>query len=49
MKLENKIAVVTGVSRGIGLAAVHALLEQGAKVAGWAELTQMCSMSILSL
>ncbi|SIR43260.1 SDR family oxidoreductase [Pontibacter lucknowensis] len=35
MKLENKIAVVTGVSRGIGLAAVHALLEQGAKVAGW--------------
>lgn len=35
MKLENKKAVVTGVSRGIGLATVNALLEQGAKVAGW--------------
>ncbi|PVY39095.1 SDR family oxidoreductase [Pontibacter virosus] len=35
MKLEGKIAVVTGVSRGIGLATVNALLEQGAKVAGW--------------
>ena len=35
MKLENKLAVVTGVSRGIGLATVQALLENGAKVAGW--------------
>jgi NADP-dependent 3-hydroxy acid dehydrogenase YdfG len=35
MKLDNKIAVVTGVSRGIGLASVEALLDKGMKVAGW--------------
>ncbi|MFD2247631.1 SDR family oxidoreductase [Pontibacter ruber] len=35
MELAGKIAVVTGVSRGIGLATVEALLEKGAKVAGW--------------
>lgn len=35
MKLENKVAIVTGVSRGIGLSTVEALLEKGMKVAGW--------------
>jgi NADP-dependent 3-hydroxy acid dehydrogenase YdfG len=35
MNLEGKIAVVTGVSKGIGLATIKSLLEKGAKVAGW--------------
>lgn len=35
MELKNKVAVVTGVSRGIGKACVEALLKQEVKVAGW--------------
>lgn len=35
MNLEGKLAVVTGVSKGIGLATVEALLEKGAVVSGW--------------
>lgn len=35
MEIEGKIAVVTGVSKGIGLATVQALLDKGMKVAGW--------------
>ncbi|WP_187263643.1 SDR family oxidoreductase [Pontibacter beigongshangensis] len=35
MKIKGKVAVVTGVSHGIGLATVQALLEKGVKVAGW--------------
>lgn len=35
MDLKQRLAVVTGVSRGIGLATVNSLLEKGAKVAGW--------------
>lgn len=35
MNLEGKLAIVTGASKGIGLAVVELLLEQGAKVAGW--------------
>ncbi|MDB5263048.1 MAG: hypothetical protein JWQ14_2329 [Adhaeribacter sp.] len=35
MNLENKLAVVTGVSSGIGLATAEFLLEKGAIVAGW--------------
>ena len=35
MELRNKIAVVTGVSRGIGLELVKLLLEKGTVVAGW--------------
>lgn len=35
MELRGKLAVVTGVSKGIGLAAVQGLLDKGAVVAGW--------------
>ncbi|WP_114784857.1 SDR family oxidoreductase [Botryobacter ruber] len=35
MEIKDKIAVVTGVSHGIGLATVQALLDKGVKVAGW--------------
>ena len=35
MELSNKIAIVTGVSKGIGLATTQLLLENGVKVAGW--------------
>ena len=35
MELKNKVAVVTGVSKGLGLEIVKLLLEKGVKVAGW--------------
>ena len=35
MKLKGKIAIVTGSSKGIGLATVNILLNNGVKVAGW--------------
>jgi NADP-dependent 3-hydroxy acid dehydrogenase YdfG len=35
MKLEGKNAIVTGVSKGIGLETAKSLLEQGARVVGW--------------
>ena len=35
MELKNKLAVVTGVSKGIGLEVVKLLLEKGSVVAGW--------------
>ncbi|WMJ74277.1 SDR family NAD(P)-dependent oxidoreductase [Cytophagaceae bacterium ABcell3] len=35
MDLQGKAAVVTGASKGIGLALVNALLAEGIKVAGW--------------
>lgn len=35
MELSNKIAIVTGVSKGIGLATAKLLLENGVMVAGW--------------
>lgn len=35
MELNKKTAIVTGCSKGIGLATVHALLEKGVTVAGW--------------
>jgi NADP-dependent 3-hydroxy acid dehydrogenase YdfG len=35
MELKNKVAVITGVSRGIGLATAQLLLDQGVVVAGW--------------
>ena len=35
MKTQNKTAIVTGASRGIGLAITKALLKEGIKVAGW--------------
>ena len=36
MDLNGKVAIVTGASKGIGLATVQALLARGAAVAGWA-------------
>lgn len=35
MELKNKVAIVTGSSKGIGLATVQTLLDNGVKVAGW--------------
>ncbi|GAA5521392.1 SDR family NAD(P)-dependent oxidoreductase [Aliifodinibius salicampi] len=35
MNLENKTALVTGASRGIGLAITKALLDNGVMVVGW--------------
>lgn len=35
MDLKGKLAIVTGVSKGIGFATLTQLLERGAKVAGW--------------
>jgi NADP-dependent 3-hydroxy acid dehydrogenase YdfG len=35
MDLSGKVAVVTGPSKGIGLATVQALLSEGVTVAGW--------------
>lgn len=35
MNLKGKNAIVTGVSKGIGLSTVKMLLEKGMKVAGW--------------
>lgn len=35
MDLKDKIAVVTGVSKGVGLEVVKQLLEKGTTVAGW--------------
>lgn len=32
MKLENKVAIVTGGSRGIGYATVEKFIKEGAKV-----------------
>lgn len=35
MNLQDKLVVVTGASKGIGLATVNAFISAGAKVAGW--------------
>lgn len=35
MELKDQVAIVTGSSKGIGLATVKALLNKGVKVAGW--------------
>ncbi len=35
MELRNKVAVITGVNKGIGRALAEQLLEKGAVVAGW--------------
>jgi len=38
MDLKNKIAIVTGVSKGIGLATSEALLREGAIVGAGGEI-----------
>ncbi len=35
MELKDQVAIVTGSSKGIGLATAQALLSKGVKVAGW--------------
>lgn len=35
MEVKNKIAIVTGSSKGLGLSIVHKLLDEGAIVIGW--------------
>jgi NADP-dependent 3-hydroxy acid dehydrogenase YdfG len=35
MKIENKIAIVTGASKGIGLETCKLLISKGVRVAGW--------------
>jgi NAD(P)-dependent dehydrogenase (short-subunit alcohol dehydrogenase family) len=40
LKLENKVAIVTGASKGIGLAVTRALLEEGARVVAGARTTE---------
>lgn len=35
MDLQDKVAIVTGASRGIGRSITEALLEEGVQVAGW--------------
>ncbi|MBC6699021.1 SDR family NAD(P)-dependent oxidoreductase [Hymenobacter sp. BT190] len=35
MELSGKVAIITGVSKGIGRATAEALLAKGAEVAGW--------------
>lgn len=39
MELKNKVAIVTGASKGIGLETARALLKAGANVAGWSRST----------
>jgi NADP-dependent 3-hydroxy acid dehydrogenase YdfG len=39
MELQGTVAIVTGASRGIGLAVANALLQRGALVAGWSRTT----------
>jgi len=39
LNLEGKVAVVTGASKGIGLAVVRALTEEGARVVAGARTT----------
>lgn len=49
MLLENKIAVVTGGSRGIGYATVEAFLKEGAKVVLCASRQETADMAVSKL
>src|SRR5688500_15933793 len=40
MDLKGKLIIITGVSKGIGLATAETLLENGAIVAGWGRNAQ---------
>ena len=49
MKLDNKVALVTGASRGLGLAIARELLAQGASVACMARASEELSRAVTQL
>lgn len=49
MLLENKVCVVTGGTRGVGLACVRAFLAEGAKVALWGSRRETVDAALATL